>query len=1708
MLLTATFLLIAHSFAANDDYSQWPSSAIITLNTTATGANVAGTVTNFPVLVRLNPGNFSGFASTLAKGADIRFAKTNGTGTHLPYQIERWVNGVNNNDTAEIWVKLDTVYGNNLTQSFKIYWGNKTAGVADSSRSTAVFDTIRGFQGVWHMSDTTQNVNDATYHADTGTDIITSTGTASVTGLIGKARSFSPAQRNTISLGNKPSICGLKDSITVSGWFKTVQPEDTVVSVLRCDGNFTALQIKSLAGQNAFATYWDSIPHAASFPWTGGPYADNQWHYITSKYKTGSGCRVFMDGVLVAGDSANTGALLATNSSFYLGSSGNMEYYNGLLDEVRIERSYRSPDWIKLCYQNQRAGQTVTGVLFAPSKLSYNQNPVTFVTGVAVTPDTPVVTGAVDSFTVSGLPAGLSIAKATGIISGLPTAATATFSYTVTAKNAAGSTTAQISITVVSTAVKAYFTPSAVTGKIPLAVTFTDSSTGTISKRYWYFGDNTAIDSSVSPAHTYATEGSFNAKLVVFDGSAKRADSMTVVIRTYKDNPILISGRLISQGKVEIAYTNYATLPVGPLPPFSDSIAVWYKPTAIPLSATGATNAKKYVTATMEAQGKGAPFLDTITLPTPLADTVYGFITAVHWSDGTWSALSAGNGCLVLVKDTTTPVNACVLRGKYIGSDSAAVVVDNMKTIPAATVDTFAVWCGSGAAGDSVPDFTDATATTWFNVQSLAAVIAAAGKDSIVEVNQQFNSGAVKTVWCAVVLKGVNGKYSPVKKVSFTVGVSRPANPLKLTAAAQTASTILLSWPPVSGVDALRVVYRADTAVPVNSYYFDTTQYFVSSPAVTDSAILVTGLLPTTHYYFGAQVYKNGLWSVVTPNASADAVTPQGAPKLTANRIKLDSLSFDPAADQVKVFWHVNATAKDSLQIGVSYSAAAYPDSTQSGLVQKVVPVNSSATTMTAVTINNLLFNTPYYVSLWESKIGGAWTPPTDSSQDTLTTPNYNFQSVTYFTRIGGDTAYAFNGNVRIVTDSVTDSNSVTHTTDKLDYWVPDPSLLSGFIPASIAFKFDQPQSSAPFYVGLRFTPPAGNFSANDLRMYRFHDSVWTVESTFVVDAQAGYISVKTKNLDDPFMVMLDTVAVSVSVEPHAMAVPEFTSLYDTFTVSDNVANVKWQFMCAMGGSSYSSGSVTANRLGYTRSKQVTVSIPNAYVTADNGVRAVFIASDGVHTTVRDVSRQVMRSSSDVVRTDQKIWEPLRVTASLDSPQARYALRSTGDSAKPWAYDAKKIRLFKWYPNAQNAASEQKWVEYSDNTADVFKFLPGGLVWIKTLNATPVNFGSGVTLPLDSTYSIRLPANSWTDIALPFKFNVKVGDILDSTAVGAANADTLGIYSWVSDSGRFRTSPLYVKALHVDSLANDSVSLGCLDFSGYSIFNPMPTEDILLRIPAIPVTMSQYAQIGQTQTLSKKAQKVQGAKKGWAIRVVSNLDGGSRLSDVYCVYDPSMGGPVRYFPLSPTFEQSYIGVYDVERKKTWGDALTGVMANGGCAYKLAFVNGSQAAQRILYHCENAGAMPGSLKAKVYNEDAGRYEEQQAGVDIPPGGTAYRWLFVGSDGFLAKAPALNASMLRLIGTSPNPFRSFVRIRYMLPLSGVGVLKFTICDLRGVVVWRQTMDCRGRIGAGELVWNARAQGGHAAAAGIYLLKMSAFDANGRQTGTFERKMTLLP
>jgi Putative Ig domain len=93
-------------------------------------------------------------------------------------------------------------------------------------------------------------------------------------------------------------------------------------------------------------------------------------------------------------------------------------------------------------------GGSSSSIPVAPSGLSY-PSPSSAAVGAAITPLSPTVTGTVSSYSITpALPPGLSLNTTTGVISGTPTASAAEATYSITATNAGGSATFDLSLTV------------------------------------------------------------------------------------------------------------------------------------------------------------------------------------------------------------------------------------------------------------------------------------------------------------------------------------------------------------------------------------------------------------------------------------------------------------------------------------------------------------------------------------------------------------------------------------------------------------------------------------------------------------------------------------------------------------------------------------------------------------------------------------------------------------------------------------------------------------------------------------------------------------------------------------------------------------------------------------------------------------------------------------------------------------------------------------------------------------------------------------------------------------------------------------------------------------------------------------------------------------------------------------------------------------
>lgn len=337
------------------EYAAWKFSRQLVLNTTASGADIQGDVHDFPILVRLNDADFD-FTQAQSGGDDVRFTKSDGM--PLDFEIERWDAA---GRQAEIWVRIDTVFGNDNKQYIEMYWGNtRTTG---SSNSTMVFNTASGFTGAWHLYDSTGTVYDATVNRYNGTR---NGNQARVAGYIGYGQYFDGSGdfSEIPNVGN-PDTSG----VTVCAWIKlsAIKKRQTIISKSR--GGLPSssygwlVTLDENGALQAFASSDTGVwGNSHTFVLTSKTTITDTaaWHHVVAIInRTGNkNCHLFIDAadvtVATAAEITTVGSIASTFPA-KIGSEGGGGYlWNGSLDECSVSYKVRSTDWVRLCYMNQR----------------------------------------------------------------------------------------------------------------------------------------------------------------------------------------------------------------------------------------------------------------------------------------------------------------------------------------------------------------------------------------------------------------------------------------------------------------------------------------------------------------------------------------------------------------------------------------------------------------------------------------------------------------------------------------------------------------------------------------------------------------------------------------------------------------------------------------------------------------------------------------------------------------------------------------------------------------------------------------------------------------------------------------------------------------------------------------------------------------------------------------------------------------------------------------------------------------------------------------------------------------------------------------------------------------------------------------------------------------------------------------------------------
>jgi hypothetical protein len=338
---------------STDPYSAWEHVSRVVVNTLPTGSDIVKNVYDFPLLIRLNSFSSFNFTDAQPNGDDLRFTKSDGV-TPLPYEIERWdyVNGI-----AEVWVRIDTIYGSNDNQYIYVYTGNSDAPAVSNGQD--VFDTAADFRGVWHFPSAVAPADtfaDATFYGNDGIN----SGSDKAVGMIGLARSFNGAT-GYINMGSRPNLDDLP-AYTYSAWIKpegwgnSIHPRifnksfgDTGVSVhlYNEQDRSTVMHLKER----------DSINTVQSAE--NGSITLDTWYYVTAVVDTLTlTAHLYLNGSEVIygiWDYIGEGAYTSdADIDLFIGNRAGLDRaFEGIIDECRVSSVVRSPEWIKMCYQNQ-----------------------------------------------------------------------------------------------------------------------------------------------------------------------------------------------------------------------------------------------------------------------------------------------------------------------------------------------------------------------------------------------------------------------------------------------------------------------------------------------------------------------------------------------------------------------------------------------------------------------------------------------------------------------------------------------------------------------------------------------------------------------------------------------------------------------------------------------------------------------------------------------------------------------------------------------------------------------------------------------------------------------------------------------------------------------------------------------------------------------------------------------------------------------------------------------------------------------------------------------------------------------------------------------------------------------------------------------------------------------------------------------------------
>jgi formylglycine-generating enzyme required for sulfatase activity len=319
------------------------------------GYNKAETLTNFPALVVFgtNITNFAYGQCQSPNGWDLRFADSNQV-TALNYEIDQW----NTNGNSYVWVQVPKLASSN--DCIWAYWGNTGAAAAPAAYTTNGSTWDANYKGVWHLGEKlTQNQStgtntDSTSYGNNGLQH----NNGWTNGIVGGAQNFdgSSCYINTAASMTNGAMTNL---MTLSLWVKVLGPADwggTMFMLYQNGGSIL---------EYYFSNQWkqkQSLNLSAGDRTGNGSMSTGVWYYLTETFAKAGGNNSISylngayDGTYARADQPSA------SGPWFFGKSPNGSpcYFEGAMEEIRVEQVQRSSNWVWACYQTMAANALFT----------------------------------------------------------------------------------------------------------------------------------------------------------------------------------------------------------------------------------------------------------------------------------------------------------------------------------------------------------------------------------------------------------------------------------------------------------------------------------------------------------------------------------------------------------------------------------------------------------------------------------------------------------------------------------------------------------------------------------------------------------------------------------------------------------------------------------------------------------------------------------------------------------------------------------------------------------------------------------------------------------------------------------------------------------------------------------------------------------------------------------------------------------------------------------------------------------------------------------------------------------------------------------------------------------------------------------------------------------------------------------------------------